>query len=223
MPIYKKINKDFFKKWTKDMSYVLGFLYADGNIIKNKRGAHFISLYSADFDLLEKMRDAMGSDHKISNRKGLDSNNHSIQIGSKEMYEDLIVLELRQNKTLRMQLPLIPDKFFSSFLRGYFDGDGNVWVGQIHKERKTSHLAIRTVFTSCSKEFLISLNENIYKLSGQKGSVTKGKGNYYRLTFSIKGSFQLYEMMYNGVQSSLFLNRKKTKFDEYFTDRHMQV
>lgn len=216
MPIYKKVNIDFFKKWTEDMAYILGFLYADGNIIKNKRGAHFISFYSADLDLLEKIKKIMNAEHKISLRKSITFKNYSIQIGSKEMYKDLLNLGLEQNKTLRMKLPEMKSKYFPHFLRGYFDGDGNVWVGLIHKERKTTHQVIRTVFTSCSYDFLFSLHQKIYTITGQKGSISKGKGNYYRLTFSIKGSFNLYNIMYNDIQSSLFLKRKMKKFSQYF-------
>lgn len=28
-----KFDKDFFKKWTPEMAYVLGFMYANGNIM----------------------------------------------------------------------------------------------------------------------------------------------------------------------------------------------
>lgn len=216
MPIYKRINKKFFKIWTNEMAYVLGFLYADGSIIKNKRGAHFISFYSADLDLMKKIKSTMGSEHKISCRKSVTFKNYCIQIGSKEMYEDLIKIGLKQNKTKRMRVPKMEMKYFNSFLRGYFDGDGNVWVGAIHKERKTKHIAIRTVFTSCSFEFLSDLQDRILTMSDQKGSINKGKGNYYRLTFSIKGSSNLYKIMYNNTQSSLFLMRKMIIFEKYF-------
>jgi len=41
MPVFKSINKDFFKKWSLDMVYVLGFFAADGYITVNKRGDNF--------------------------------------------------------------------------------------------------------------------------------------------------------------------------------------
>lgn len=205
------------------MAYVLGFLYADGNIIKNKRGAHFISFYSADLDLIKKIKHVLGSEHKITLRKSISFKNYSIQIGSKEMYQDLVNIGMKENKTARMKFPDMEEKYFPHFLRGYFDGDGNVWVGLIHKERKTQHMAIRTVFTSCSADFLVSLHEKVFILTGEGGSLSKGKGNYYRLTFSIKGSFNLYEIMYNNIQSSLFLKRKMIKFQKYFKNKYMQV
>lgn len=205
------------------MAYILGFLYADGNIIKNKRGAHFISFYSADLILLKQIKKRLNSDHKITLRKGSGLHNYCIQIGSKEMYKDLLKIGLKENKTTRMSFPDMKKKYFGDFLRGYFDGDGNVWVGKIHKNRKTSHLVIQTSFTSCSGKFLGSLQEYIFKISGQTGSLSKGKGNYYRLTFSIRGSFILYKIMYNNSQSSLFLKRKKMIFARYFKNKYLQV
>lgn len=44
MPVYKRVNKDFFKKWSNEMAYVLGFFAADGNMIVNKRGGQFWSI-----------------------------------------------------------------------------------------------------------------------------------------------------------------------------------
>jgi hypothetical protein len=218
MPIYKKVNKKFFFKWSANMAYILGFLYADGNILRNKRGAHFISFYSTDFSLIKQIRKVLDSEHKISLRRG-EGKNYCLQIGSKQMYQNLQDLGLKENKTSRMRIPKIPQKYFGDFLRGYFDGDGNVWVGLTHKERKTSHKVIKTTFTSCSKDFLEDLRKIIYKISTSSGFLVKGRGNYYRLIFSIKGSFNLYKIMYNGTQSSLYLKRKKIRFAKYFENK----
>ncbi len=69
MPIYKEINVKFFKKWTPEMAYILGFFAADGNMLKNKRGAHFIEFNTVDKELLEKIKKTLRSDHKISARR----------------------------------------------------------------------------------------------------------------------------------------------------------
>ena len=214
MPIYKKYNKDFFKKWSNDMAYILGFICADGNLIKNKRSAHFISMYSADLDLLVKIKKAMKSEHKISHKNGGRGNNYCIQIGSKEMFEDLAKLNIFPNKTKRLKLPPIPSKFWFSFLRGYFDGDGNVWVGYAHKENKNPNLTIRVVFTSCTKEFLESIRDTTLKYFPQKGVIRKGNGNYYRLTYAVFGALNLYKYMYNSSYA-IFLDRKKRVFERF--------
>src|SRR3989338_1438287 len=101
------------------------------------------------------------------------------------MYNDLYNLGMRQNKTKSLAVPKVPNKYFNHFVRGYFDGDGNVWVGYVHKERKTQLRTIRTVFTSCSRAFLQAIRERLESFSIHKGVLSKGKGNYYRLTYSV--------------------------------------
>ena len=132
MHIYKTKNENFFKKWSPEMAYVLGFFTADGNMIKNKRGAHFIEFQIADKDLLEKIKKAFNSNHKITVRKrrGIWKTSYRLQIGSKEIFNDLLKLGLTPNKSKIIKLPNISDKYFSHFLRGYFDGDGNVTIAK---------------------------------------------------------------------------------------------
>ena len=66
MTLTRAVNHDFFKKWNSDMAYVLGFFAADGCMIKNKRGAHFIEFHITDKNLLFAIRAAMRSNHKIA-------------------------------------------------------------------------------------------------------------------------------------------------------------
>ena len=128
MPVFKAKNENFFKVWTPEMAYVLGFFTADGNMIKNKRGAHFISIEITDKDILEEMKKAIGSNHKISIRKNQfpEKDSYRLQIGSKVMFNDLLKLGITPNKSKTIDLPEIPKNYFSDFLRGYFDGDGHV-------------------------------------------------------------------------------------------------
>jgi len=222
VPIYKYVNKDFFKKWTNEMAYVLGFFAADGNIIRNKRGAHFLTLEICDLDILEKIRFAMNSEHKISVKINKNPSKHrdayKLQIGSKDIYYDLVALGFSYNKTKNLSVPLVPKKVFSDFVRGYFDGDGNVWVGRVHKDRKTPLLAIQTVLTSCSRGFLGDLMERLEEY-GIKGKLRQVK-NYYRLVFSIQSSIRLCSFLYPvNDKQILCLERKKSIFDSYLRKR----
>ena len=108
------------------MAYVLGFFTADGSMIKNKRGAHFIEFQITDRDLLFKIRKTLGSEHKIATRKrnGNWKTIYRLQIGSGEMFNDLLALGMLPRKSKIISLPEIPDKYFFDFLRGCFDGDG---------------------------------------------------------------------------------------------------
>jgi len=203
------------------MAYVLGFFAADGYITVNKRGGQFWCIQITDKKLLEEIKNVIQAEHAISERKG-SRGTHSLyrlQIGSIEMCDDLRRLGFSERKTKNISVPCVPKEYFFDFVRGYFDGDGNVWSGNIHKERATSHVTIRIMFTSCSLEFLRGLQKIIGSFGIEGGSLYKAKGNYARLQFSAKAALKLYDYMYNQCSSSkrngLFLQRKKDVFEKY--------
>ncbi|MDP3697210.1 MAG: LAGLIDADG family homing endonuclease [Candidatus Taylorbacteria bacterium] len=220
MPIHKEVNQDFFKKWLSKMAYVLGFFTADGNMIRNKRGAHFIDFYITDRDILEKIKKLLGSNHKISirDRRKVNPNykiGYRLQIGSKMMFNDLINLGLMPNKSKVVRMPSVPSKYVSHFVRGYFDGDGHVSASEYQKkDRKNKSRIIITGFTSGSKIFLEGLRKVLKDYAVTKGGTffyTQG----YRLCFSIQDSLKLYNFMYKD-SGTLYLDRKKVIFEHYF-------
>ena len=202
------------------MAYVLGFFSADGNMIKTNRNTHFISWYSADKDILQKIKEVMNSEHKISKRLSNTGCVFRLQIGSKQMFNDLVGLGYTPLKSRRIRLPHMPKRCLGCFIRGYFDGDGNVWVGFINKNRKTPTRVLQVAFTSISKEFLIDLRKCLRDCGIRGGSFYSPKDkNVYRLSFSTLDALRLGEIMYN-EDSELFLGRKKLRFKHF---REMRV
>src|SRR5690242_9552827 len=128
MPVFKSVNKNFFKKWSSEMAYVLGFFAADGYITVNKRGGEFWSIDIVDKKLIEQIKEMIEAEHKISVRKRVHGvyTSYRLQIGSVEMCNDLRRLGFSERKTNNLALPHVPEKYFTSFVRGYFDGDGHV-------------------------------------------------------------------------------------------------
>ena len=215
MPIIKKYNQDFFKNWSSDMAYVLGFLYADGNIVATKRGTHFIALHIADEELLVEIRRVCESAHKISRRSSASGNVFRFQIGSKVWFEDLCALGLTPSKSGRMRLPQIPNIYQGDFVRGYFDGDGNVWMGEAHKQRHTKHILLQVSFTSISKEFLFDLHKLLHNSGVVGGSLhTSRLRNFSRLSFASRDALTIYKIMYNRLHK-LHLQRKKLVFEKF--------
>jgi hypothetical protein len=215
MPILKTFDKRFFKKWSADMAYILGFMYADGNMVKSKRGTHFVAIYTSDRSLLSEMRKRLRSDHKISEKKSATGACYRLQIGSFELFEDLERLGLVVNKTTRMKIPTIPKKFMADFVRGYFDGDGNIWTGVLHTERKFPSIVLFAAFTSCSYEFLASIKMTLRSLGIVGGSLFRSRvKNFSRLQFGTADSLKLYEIMYND-DTSLELKRKRKIFEKF--------
>lgn len=223
MPIKREYNKDFFKKWSYDMAYVLGFMFADGNIVRTKRGTHFLAIYTSDRDLLDDMRNAVGSTHMISERKSATGATFRLQIGSKEWFDDVAQWKLFPCKTHRMSMPPVPDKYVGSFVRGYFDGDGNVWQGLGNKNRKTPTKVISIMFTSCSSEFLKSLRSLLHTRGVKGGGLyTVQKGTYSRLVFSTLDALRLHKIMYN-MPCNLLLARKRRTFEGFIKERKLRV
>ena len=219
MPVYKKYDRDFFKRWSKDMAYILGFLYADGNITKTKRGTHFISAYSADRNLLIAFKKVMSFEHKISKRNSSSGCVFRFQIGSREYFDDLGRIGLTPNKTKRMFVPKIPNDFLPDFIRGYFDGDGNVWCGYMNKKRVKKTKVLSVSFTSGSKMFLKKLLDVLRQNGVKGGSIFDIKNkNYSRISLSTLDSLILYKFMYNG-KDAIFLNRKKSVFERFIKMR----
>jgi len=220
----KNISEDFFKKWSGDMAYVLGFFAADGNLSINKRGGCYISFQSKDKQIIDDIKKAIGSSNKISKRssKLTKRNFYRLQIGSKEIVEILKKLGFHTSKTKHLPFPFLSSKILPHFVRGYFDGDGNIWKGEVHKERKTKLMVLQLVFTSGAYEFLnklkISLSE---KLKTNGSHVVFKNGAYSRLQFSTIDALKIYNFMYNKGGSSLCLRRKKRQFDNYIKNMRL--
>ena len=202
------------------MAYILGFFAADGYITVNKRGGQFWCIQITDKKLLETIKTNIGSAHKISIRhmRENESTLYRLQIGSIEMCNDLRKLGFSERKTKSLAIPRIPKKYFSEFVRGYFDGDGNIWMGEIHKKRTTKHTLLLAVFTSCSHIFLGCLQERLEAYGIVGGSLYKSKHNYSRLQYSTRNALNLYKFMYNHTiigSHALYLPRKRRVFEKF--------
>ena len=216
--MYRKINKNFFKKWTRDMAYVLGFFAADGYITNPKQGGGFWCLDIKDKEHIEKIKAVVGAEHKISTRKRINGTSYRLQIGSIEMCNDLHNLGFYENKTKNMTIPHIPKKYFADFVRGYFDGDGNIWMGEIHKDRKkvNKYIVLKLYFTSCSLAFLQELHTQLISFGLVGGCIYNSKKKLFsRLQYSTTNALKLYDFMYNNDIKDLFLNRKKEIFEKF--------
>jgi len=212
----KKIDVHFFRSKTPEMLYVLGFFVADGSLHVTKTGGHYFSFYSMDRQIISDIRKAIQSNHKLSKRIDKKTGNpcYRFQVGSREMCEDLMGLGISGNKTNNLPILNLERNEFRDFVRGYFDGDGNVWSGIIHKDRKKTHMNVLLAFTSASGDFLTFLKDTMTKHINTTGSLFKGKKNYYRLQYSKRDAFKIYNFMYNtGTSSFLMLYRKKRVFD----------
>ena len=218
MPIYKRKNENFFKTWSPKMAYVLGFFAADGCMMRNKRGAHYIEFHITDRCLLVEIRNAMDANHVISSKKRIKDHKpiHKLQIGSKELFNDLTRLGFTERKSKKMIMPRVPKKYLNHFVRGYFDGDGNVYANEYkRKGRQKKSITLLTGFTCGSQNFLKSMRAKLSKNACLVGGSLFERNGCYRLYYSVNDSCKLYRFMYN-TESNIFLDRKKIIFEKYF-------
>ena len=197
------------------MAYVLGFFAADGNMIRNRRGAHFVAFYSCDKSILLLIQNVMGSSHRIGVRHRVPPwrTAYQLQIGSKEIFNDLVKLGFVPAKSKRLKLPAVPKKYLGDFVRGYFDGDGCVYFKRLKfADRKNPRWILQTIFTCGSKNFLFELQTLLQQNDIIGGSIRK-KTRGFDLLLSHKDSVALYKLMYHTVSATgLYLPRKYKLF-----------
>ena len=111
MPIFRTKNEDFFKIWSPDMAYVLGFSPRMGVCIEP-----IVKHASLNFKLrtqiyLKEIQTSLGSDHKITVRKRAAKWKpiYRLQIGSKIIFEiwdiwDLLKIKARQSDCRKCQI-----------------------------------------------------------------------------------------------------------------------
>ena len=200
------------------MAYVLGLFAADGTMIANNRGAHFIEFHLTDREILVKVRKVLKADHKIAIRDRGNPNyklGYRLQIGSKEMFEDLIRLGFTPNKSLVLKMPDVPTQYFRHFVRGYFDGDGCVYFRKHYaKDRSRMKWSFTSRFTCGSKTFLEDLWRMLKGHVHKGGLYAKSKNSGFELVFSHHDSLALFKFMYNNLDTDLYLVRKHRLFSK---------
>ena len=218
MPAHRDLDQDFFKTWTPEMAYMLGYFAADGSMIRNKRGAHFIEFTTTDRILLMHLKRVSGAAQRISVRVKRNENwkrQYRLQIGSKKWFSDLINLGFTQSKSGTLRFPEIPGAYFGNFVRGYFDGDGCVYFKRHYsKSHRKQIWVLVTLFTSGSQPFLQNLHERLLQRGVIGGHIAK-KSNGYELVFSRRDSLALCRIMYNTADiADLWLPRKRKKLEK---------
>jgi hypothetical protein len=220
MGIKYAVNENYFKKWTSVMSYVLGYLYADGSLedASYLRGK-YLRVSSIEKENIIKIRELLNSKHTITEKSPTSKNGkrgYLLRIGSHVLYNDLIKLGLYPNKSLTIKFPDIPSNYLADFIRGYFDGDGCVMIQKAKGKKQDIIIKkLSTVFTSGSKKFLERLARKIQKSIGTEQFNVYVGHNSYMLSYSTGDSIKIFKFMYN-KKGNIYVKRKFNIYCEYF-------
>jgi hypothetical protein len=144
-----------------------------------------------------------------------------IRISSKELREDLINLGCMPQKTFLIKFPYkyVPDSLLSHFIRGYFDGDGSVFIRKYkRKDGKIRGFAQITSTDNIVQEIKSYL---VNKYNFNKNSIcisphSKSKGISILTIASFPAMKLFREFLYKDATN--FLSRKKILFDSLYLE-----
>ncbi len=215
----RKAKYDFFRKWSPEMAYLLGYITADGCVIKRRDriNSYVLNITSKDKKHLFKIRNVLNSNHPISQKYNSQGLAYSqIQICNKDICKDLMVLGIFPRKTYYLDPIKVPQKYFRDFVRGFFDGDGTVYIYRVNDVPQ-----IKVGFVSTSYRFIKELNRQLcQKLNIPVKSIhRKVKGGVktmtqYDICFYINDCEKLVKFMY-GDNHALCLLRKYRIFESW--------
>lgn len=193
---------------TEEKAYWLGFFYADA-YNNEKLGRIVIELQERDKSHLDKCAKFFGQPREpfiqLKNKGKYIA--YRLELNSKILTKSLANKGCHQTKSFDITFPIwLNKKLLRHFIRGYFDGDGCIYVHQ-------DQLGILIVST---KEMVVSLQKLIEQL-GVNVHISHPKkytGNTYRLDFG--GSRQVSkfcEWIYK--DATIFLDRKHNLYLSY--------
>lgn len=186
------VNHNYFQEINSSIkAYILGFIAADGNILK-KESRITIELSEKDFSLLEMIRDELipgGIIHKRV-RKGFTS--IILRFVSSQMVEDLERYNIIPNKTNNLQWPeKLPKYLYCDYILGYFDGDGHITSWTVKDK-----IYWRVGFSSSSRSFLEHISQNTCNI---KGRIYKKSKQCYSLVYNGKEAKKINEWMHQNL------------------------
>ena len=200
-----KVNEDYFKKWSSNMAYILGFIFADGGIVKITHNGSSDKLgfgqNKKDVDILRKIKQMLSAEQALS-----PSGNYAhFSIFSQVIVDDLKKLGVLYRKSFRKsrgKIPKIPKKYIRDFIRGIVDGDGSISFDK--KGYPTLSICGRKeVIVFIRNHFLSKFN--IYSKIGQPKK--NGKlSNVFYIAYRANSAKTLINYLY--TNAGLYLERK---------------
>lgn len=190
------LNEDYFKTWSNNMAYILGFFVADGVVAKD---SPYISFSQKDKEILEDIKKELNSEQPLSQNKK--TGVYLFTINSKILKHDLMELHgITPNKSLNVKFPFVPDKYLSHFIRGYFDGDGCIYENRNFVNIVGGSLEFMEVLFHILKE-------------NKLNPILKNFGKHYRIYLSGYADIKRFSTwIYNDKE--LLLKRKFDRFNK---------
>lgn len=212
------VNENYFEKIdTRNKSYILGFLMADGSVHNR---CWKMRLQLRDKLILDKIKEEVEYEgpifqlppkQHIDKRTGKVVNNNGsyvLSIVKVKMVQDLIKLGCVPNKTWLGRFPTaeqVPREFLADYLRGYYDGDGHITTGATGLSVIGNHHFISELYKHLplKKEPRFYFNQSVqYPDDADKKTLTCDIGVKH-------GARDVLRFLYGDCADSLYLPRKR--------------
>lgn len=215
-------NEDYFENIdTEEKAYWLGFIAADGSIVKSSEYNSYrlyINLSNVDKSHLEKFRNAIKANdvelQEYTSSIGFCNPNGTttsrIVLNSLKLCTDLAKYHIHQRKSYDIQMPNINSDLIPHYLRGLFDGDGSYYYQYDLKNNRYRYIfevvGASEAFFKQIKEYLLSVNikTNIY--------YRKGTNSIRLMSGSKQEILKLIDLLYSNA--NIYLDRKYKKINE---------
>lgn len=205
-----QVNKEYFKVIdTEEKAYWLGFVMADECIYEQETTYRFqINLASKDRHILEEFNKAIESTYKIVDKKIGKNEVSQLKINSKIFCETLMGYGIVPRKSGKEKIPDIREDLKSHFIRGYFDGDGCLVVGEKNGRPRPKFCIVSGL--DFLNQFCAVVIELGFPISAKAIQKT---GNAYTLNIgALPTVLGLKEYLYSDAH--IYLERKYAKFQE---------
>ena len=196
---------------TTNDAYILGLIWADGNLSRN---CIEIVLQESDRQILDDISKYVYNKDTLTYRKprNLISNNIEykckpqvrFRITSKDISNKLRKIGLKENKSLTCNLPILDEYFIPHFIRGLLDGDGCIYTKNIRSCKVdiiSNHIMANEISNIINKT--LKIRSKVY-LKTENVS-----------TFTISGRLQILKFLeWIYKDADLKLDRKYKKYKE---------
>jgi hypothetical protein len=197
-----KIDKE--SEW---FQYFIGWIASDGNI-QYKKGDYRVSLSIKDESIVDLFLGLLPGAKKYTVEKS-NGTMYILHIGNEAITKSFVDIGITPNKSNTLMMKNF--KINNHFIRGVFDGDGNVRNISLSKKREAK-------ITSGSIEFILQLQEELEK-NNIKSSIYKNGKAFNLTTTSFAETEKFYIYMYNNC-GEMYLKRKKSLFEAMFSNGH---
>ena len=204
-------NEGYFRNWSHNMAYILGYIVADG-CVSLSNGSYGLIISSVDLDTVTFIKDEICATKNIYHNG---DGSHTISFTNKNLIMDIMAHGVIPRKTWAPVVPEVPIEYWISFIHGLFDGDGSSYIIKLTRDVT---IRIGTSISSHNKEFLMIIGNMIRHLIG---NIPKIYPSYlkdrecYRLMYQVKESIAFYHMLYDKPNITYFLNRKKEVYEDW--------